>query len=66
MPRMDGFTLTEKVRHTEKLSHVPIVLCTSRGSKEDREHGIEVGANAYIDKSSFVQSSFLEIIKELL
>jgi two-component system chemotaxis sensor kinase CheA len=66
MPRLNGFQLTAKIRNTEKIKDIPIVICTSRGSKEDREHGIEVGANAYIDKSSFVQSNLLEIIKKLL
>lgn len=66
MPHMDGFTLTEKLRNIEKYKDLPIVLCTSRGSQEDREHGIEVGANAYIDKSSFAQSNLLEIVKKLL
>lgn len=64
MPRMDGFKLTESVRAIEKFKDLPIILCTSRGSREDREHGIEVGANAYIDKSSFTQSYLLEIIQK--
>lgn len=64
MPRLDGFKLTEKVRSIEKYKDLPIVLCTSLGSREDREHGVEVGANAYIDKSSFTQSYLLEIIQK--
>ncbi len=35
-------------------------------SREDRERGIEVGANAYIVKSSFDQSNLLEVIRRLL
>lgn len=66
MPRMTGFELTAKVRETENLKNLPIILCTSRGSKEDREHGIEVGANAYIDKNHFIHSSLLDIIQNLL
>lgn len=66
MPCMDGFELTKKVRSDEKLKDLPVVLCTSRGSKEDREKGIELGANAYITKSDFVQSNLLDIIQRLL
>lgn len=66
MPRLNGLELTEQVRKTEELSHLPIILCTSHGSKEDREKGIEVGADAYMDKSSFTHSSLLEIIKKLI
>lgn len=66
MPRMSGFELTAAVRSNNKLENLPIILCTSKGSREDREHGIEVGANAYIDKNTFEQVNFLNIVRRLL
>lgn len=66
MPRINGFELTKKIRKTEKFKNLPVVLCTSRGSKEDRQQGIECGANAYLDKSNFMQKNLLEIIEQLL
>jgi two-component system chemotaxis sensor kinase CheA len=65
MPRMDGFDLTARIRADQKLSDVPVVLVTALESREDKERGIEVGANAYIVKSSFDQSNLLEIIRRL-
>jgi two-component system chemotaxis sensor kinase CheA len=66
MPRMNGFDLTAKIRATRELSDLPVVLVTSLDSREDRERGIEVGANAYIVKSSFDQSNLLEVVKRLI
>ncbi len=66
MPHMNGFELTEKVRETPSLAHLPIIICTSRGSQEDRERGIDLGADAYLDKSSFSQSTLLNTAKRLL
>lgn len=66
MPRMSGFELTAKIRKDKKLSELPVVLVTALESKEDLEHGLDVGANAYIIKSSFDQSNLLEVIKKLL
>ncbi len=66
MPRMSGFDLTAKIRADEKLSHLPIVLVTALGSREDRERGIDVGANAYIVKSSFDHGNLLEAIRRLV
>jgi len=66
MPRMNGFEFIAKIRHDKKLSEVPVVLLTSLGSQEDRERGIEVGADAYIIKSSFDQTNLLEIIRKLI
>jgi two-component system chemotaxis sensor kinase CheA len=66
MPRMSGFDLTAAIRADKKLSEMPIVLVTALESREHRERGVEVGANAYIVKSSFDQSDLLETIKRLI
>jgi two-component system chemotaxis sensor kinase CheA len=66
MPRMDGFELTSTIRADEQLSHLPVVLVTSLGSREDRERGIDVGANAYIVKGSFDQNNLLATVARLI
>jgi two-component system chemotaxis sensor kinase CheA len=66
MPRMNGFELTEKIRTDPELSSLPLILCTSLSSQEDRERGIKVGANAYIVKGEFDQTNLLEVIKRLI
>ncbi len=66
MPRMNGFDLTAKVRADKNLANLPVVLVTALESREDREQGIEVGADAYLVKSSFDQSNLLEIIGRLI
>ncbi len=66
MPRMDGFELTAKLRADKRLAELPVVLVTALGSREQRERGIEVGANAYLVKSSFEQSDLLEVVRRLL
>jgi len=66
MPRMNGFNLTEKIRGDKKLAELPVVLVTALDSREDKERGIDVGANAYIVKSSFDQSNLLETMRRLI
>jgi two-component system chemotaxis sensor kinase CheA len=66
MPRMDGFDLTARIRADKKLAELPVVLVTALESRENKERGIEVGANAYIVKSSFDQSNLLEVIQRLI
>lgn len=66
MPRMDGFDLTARVRADKQLSGLPVVLVTALESREHRERGIDVGANAYIVKSSFDQSNLLEVVRRLI
>jgi two-component system, chemotaxis family, sensor kinase CheA len=66
MPRMDGFELTSKIRTEEKFKNLPVVIVTSLESREDKERGIDVGANAYIVKSGFEQNNLLSVIKRLI
>jgi two-component system chemotaxis sensor kinase CheA len=66
MPRLDGFDLTARIRADQTLTDLPVVLVTALESREDKERGIEVGANAYVIKSSFDQSNLLEIIRRLI
>ena len=49
-----------------RLADLPVVLVTALESREDKERGIEVGANAYVIKSGFDQSNLLEIIRRLV
>jgi two-component system chemotaxis sensor kinase CheA len=66
MPRMDGFTLTQSIKSDSSYARVPVVLVTSLESPQDRLHGMEAGADAYIVKSTFDQRELLETIERLI
>lgn len=66
MPRMDGFELTAKIRGREDIKNLPVVIVTSLESREDKERGIDVGANAYIVKSGFEQNNLLSVVNRLV
>jgi two-component system chemotaxis sensor kinase CheA len=66
MPRMDGFTLTSRIRADRELDSLPVVLVTALGTAEDRARGLEAGANAYLVKSGFEQDSLLDAIRRLI
>jgi two-component system chemotaxis sensor kinase CheA len=66
MPRLNGFDLTARVRADRKLAELPVVLVTALETREDRERGIDVGANAYLVKSNFDQSNLLEAVRRLV
>lgn len=66
MPRMNGFSLCTRIRQEPRFADLPVVLVTTLESRRDRELGLEVGANAYIAKSSFDQDSLLDVIERLL
>lgn len=65
MPRMNGFDLTARIRADRRLAELPVVLVTALDSREDRERGVDVGANAYIVKRDFDQKRLFEVLQRL-
>jgi two-component system chemotaxis sensor kinase CheA len=66
MPNMDGLTLTARIREDPAYGELPIILVTSLGSDESRRKGLDVGASAYLAKSTFDQAVLLETLRRLL
>lgn len=66
MPIMDGFQLTEHIKHSQKLHDIPVIIVTSLGSDAEKARGIEVGADAYIVKNEFESDKLLQIIEQLV
>jgi len=64
MPRMDGYTLTRKVKEHPELLGMKIILHTSLGGQENLYKGIKVGADEFLVK--FHPSSLLEIVRKYL
>jgi two-component system chemotaxis sensor kinase CheA len=66
MPNMDGLTLTSRIRQEPLYRDLPVILVTSLASDEDKQRGLEVGANAYIPKPSFDQRVLLDTLQRLI
>jgi two-component system chemotaxis sensor kinase CheA len=66
MPRMDGLGLAARIKGDLRTANIPFILVTSLDSPEDKARGVEVGADAYIVKSSFDQQNLLETIEQLI
>src|SRR6266853_3307298 len=47
MPKMDGFTVCQRVR---AFSWVPIIIVTARGQDQDKVRGLDLGADDYLTK----------------
>lgn len=50
MPRMNGAELCRRVRRDALTSHIPFVLLTAKTDDESKVEGMDVGADAYIEK----------------
>ncbi len=50
MPVMDGLELCKRIKTNLEYSHIPIILLTAKNSLHAKIEGLEVGADAYIEK----------------
>ncbi|HZF64813.1 MAG TPA: response regulator [Chitinophagaceae bacterium] len=50
MPEMDGFELCRIVKSDVEHSHIPIILLTAKNTLQAKIKGLEIGADAYIEK----------------
>ncbi len=50
MPGMDGYELCRRIRASEKLAHIPVVLLTTLADPEDILKGLQSGANNFVTK----------------
>jgi chemosensory pili system protein ChpA (sensor histidine kinase/response regulator) len=50
MPRMDGFDLARNIRADAKLTHLPVIMITSRIAQKHREYAVQLGVNHYLGK----------------
>ncbi|QRK07943.1 response regulator [Archangium violaceum] len=66
MPRLDGIGLTRRIRSHPKLSHIPVILCTSLDSPQERAAGLEAGADGYLVKREVERGRLLELVRQLL
>ena len=50
MPEMDGFTMLRSIKSNVNISHLPVILLTSKTDIGNRLEGLERGADAYLNK----------------
>jgi two-component system, cell cycle response regulator len=50
MPVMDGFQLCRKIKTNFEYSHIPVILLTAKNTIQSKIEGLELGADAYIEK----------------
>ena len=50
MPVMDGFELCKRIKSNFESSHIAVILLTAKNTLQSKIEGLELGADAYIDK----------------
>ena len=65
MPKMTGFELCKKIKTDVELSHIPVILLTSRTDPKNQDMGYKMGADSFIPKP-FDSKALYKIIRSQL
>jgi two-component system chemotaxis sensor kinase CheA len=66
MPILNGFELIRRVRSSHKLQSIPIVVLSTRRTKESKQQAAQAGADAYIVKSAYNEEELASTFARLL
>ncbi|MDP9902164.1 hybrid sensor histidine kinase/response regulator [Variovorax ginsengisoli] len=66
MPRMDGIELVTRIKRDPRLQNVPVIVVSYKDREEDRQRGLDAGADYYLAKSSFHDEALLEAVEDLI
>ena len=59
LPGIDGFTIAKEIRKYDQ--QVPIIFLTAKSLKEDKIHGLKLGADDYLTKPFSIEELMLKI-----
>ena len=65
LPDIDGYEVASRLRSNRRTENIPIIFLTEKRSREERLHGLELGADDYITKPFDIQELRLRVRNSL-
>jgi len=66
MPRMDGIELVTLIKKDPNMKSLPVIIVSYKDREEDRQRGLEAGADYYVTKGSFHDETLLQAVVDLI
>ncbi|MEY3018394.1 MAG: hypothetical protein RL336_1529, partial [Pseudomonadota bacterium] len=66
MPRMNGIDLVRRIRSESPNPDIPVIIVSYKDREEDRLRGLDAGANYYLAKGGFSDSTLLDAVIDLI
>ncbi|MFK4440911.1 two-component system sensor histidine kinase and response regulator WspE [Caballeronia udeis] len=66
MPRLDGIELVTLIRRDSQLRETPVMIVSYKDRAEDRQRGLDAGADYYLAKGSFHDQTLLDAVRDLI
>lgn len=66
MPRMNGFEFVRLIKQDDRLCNTPVMIVSYKDREEDRQRGLDAGADYYLTKGSFHDETLLDAVADLI
>ncbi|HHH48641.1 MAG TPA: hybrid sensor histidine kinase/response regulator [Gammaproteobacteria bacterium] len=66
MPRMNGIELVRAIKQDPQLRSLPVMIVSYKDRAEDRQRGLEAGADYYLAKGSCHDDTLIEAVVDLI
>ncbi|MGE4321856.1 MAG: hybrid sensor histidine kinase/response regulator [Sphingobium sp.] len=66
MPRMDGIELVERIKRDPRIRAVPVMILSYKDREDDRQRGLDAGADYYLTKGSYQSDALIEAVLDLI
>ncbi|MDQ1363339.1 MAG: two-component system, chemotaxis family, sensor histidine kinase and response regulator WspE, partial [Pseudomonadota bacterium] len=66
MPRMNGIELVKLIKNDAALRNLPVMMVSYKDRAEDKQKGLEAGADYYLTKGSFHDETLLDAVRDLI
>lgn len=66
MPRMDGIKLVGLIKSEPAYKFIPVIIVSYKDRQEDKQRGLEAGADYYLTKGSFHDETLVEAVEDLI
>ncbi len=66
MPNMDGIELVVQIKDSPEYEHIPVIIVSYKDRDEDKNRGLEAGADYYLTKGSFDDRTLFDAVEDLI
>jgi two-component system sensor histidine kinase and response regulator WspE len=66
MPRMNGIELVILIKNDAALRNIPVMMVSYKDRPEDKQKGLEAGADYYLTKGSFHDETLVDAVRDLI
>ncbi|WP_232020281.1 hybrid sensor histidine kinase/response regulator [Sulfuriflexus mobilis] len=66
MPRMNGIEFVTTIKNNSTYKELPVMIVSYKDRQEDRDAGLQAGADYYLTKGSFHDDSLIEAVIDLI